>query len=105
MLRTTYDQDCDIGTEMIVEDKVYTILDKQQGLLKLRQKTYTLRYNDWSESFDSLSKLEEAYQDMLDNYDEPDYIVDEWDDGEEFWQHYKDMEEPDFFDVPDVFYW
>lgn len=100
MERETYDE-CEIGAEMLVEDSVYQILDKNKGLLQLVQFEYELEYDDnGSNFFTSISDLEQEIADLESSKEDISYTIDKHRLDKPFWQHYKDIEEPDFY-VPE----
>lgn len=96
-------KDCEIGTMFICNEEVFLVVDKDRWMLKLQQLVYEIDDGEFCDTYKTVwefeSKLDEC-NDRLEFDDNYTFDISLNDYGMEFYQHYKDIEDPDF-DVPD----
>lgn len=95
-------KECEKDTLFIADDNVFVVLGKDRWMLKLQQLAYDIDAEDGIKTFKSVDDFLDAIDDCDERYyqnAEYDYEVFIVRCGEPFFQHYKDIEDPDF-DVP-----
>lgn len=95
-------EDCEIGTMFICNEEVFLVVDKDRWMLKLQQLVYEIDDGEFCDTYKTVWEFESGLDECNDRLkfdDNYTFDISLNDYGMEFYQHYKDIEDPDF-DVP-----